>query len=748
MWRQMDTPRPRPLRHHYDEFSARRLLAALGPSARKAVRTLRPAGVLLAPPGSPLRLRASGLARRLGRWAGWMASEDGRTLGFAEVEDPRVSIVIPVHGQWELTSGCLSAIAADRPETSYEVIVVDDASPDQTPGRLEEVHGLRWLRLEDNVGFLGAVNAGLELVQGSLVVLLNNDTVVQRGWLDALVDAASDPQVAVVGAKLVYPDGTLQEAGGVIWRDGSGYNVGRGENPTEQMYDFIREVDYCSGACLLVRRELLTRLGGLDSRFSPAYYEDTDLCFSARALGYRVLYQPASVICHLEGASHGTDVAVGIKRYQEVNRERFCAKWADSLEQQWPPDLAALRLASWRSARGRFLVVDHSIPKPDHDSGSRRMFEMLQILSSLGFGVTFCPQDSAPASRYTQQLLSLGIEVLGGPADLPRYLKEVGLALKAVVLSRPTVAWANYLLLRSLVPDAVLIYDTVDLHYVREERRAAFEATPDSVRSSRYHREVELTLARLLDTTWVVTGSEAATLRAEFPDLVVSVVPNIHPLEPEGPPFDRRAGLLFVGSFPHHPNRDAAKWLVHEIFPLVRREIPAVTLYLAGSEPDDEIRSLGGDGVEVLGWVADLADLYRRTRLMVAPLRFGAGMNGKVGESLAYGLPVVTTPQGADGMDLVDGRDAMVGRDAAGLARAVVRVYEDQMLWERLATEGRAAIARRYAPEPSRANLARILCALGLEVGCEGDDDPANRPQPAVTRARVASSGSDEPGVD
>lgn len=629
--------------------------------------------------------------------------------------EPEVSIVIPVHNHWEMTAACLCSIAEDVAAVGYEVIVVDDASVDETRTQLDDVIGINLVRLEENRGFLGAVNAGLELARGRYVVLLNNDTLVRPGWLDALVRTAETTESAgVVGAKLVYPDGRLQEAGGVVWRDGTGHNYGRDQDPEDPRFNFVREVDYCSGACLLVRRDLIRTLGGFDDRFSPAYYEDTDLCFAARKHGYRVLYQPAAVVCHVEGASHGTDVSSGVKQYQAINQGTFVEKWRAELEDQGEPGSTPVRLASWRTKAGRVVVVDHQIPMPDHDSGSRRMSELLYILTDLGFGVTFVPQNGISIEKYRRVLQDRGIEVLGGPGDLDIYLQELGHHVRLGILSRPTVAWEILPMFRSLSPSARLIYDTVDLHYIRETRRAGIEEDSDADHSAQFHHDMEIALTRLCDETWVVSESERAILLQEDPNLRVSVVPNIHREEPPGPSFEHREGLLFVGSYPHDPNRDAAIWLVEEILPLVHDKIPDVPLYLAGSHPNEEIRALESNNVRVLGWVPDLEDLYHHTRVFVAPLRYGAGMKGKVGESLAYGLPVVTTSLGAEGMALEDGQDVLIGEDARSLADAIVRAYTDASLWARLASCGQQAINRQFSPVVVRGHIQDILSDAGL----------------------------------
>ena len=500
------------------------------------------------------------------------------------------------------------------------------------------------------------------------MLLLNNDTVVEQGWLDALMRTIEvEENVGVVGAKLVYPDGRLQEAGGIIWRDGTGLNYGRGGDAEDPAFNFLRDVDYCSGACLLVRKEIFDVLGGLDRRYAPAYYEDTDLAFAARKLGYRVVYQPEARVCHTEGASNGTDEQSGVKRYQKVSREAFRLKWQTELLAQHESDPMLERIASRRPSVGRVLVVSDRVPLPNQDSGSKRMFELVLALRDLGLAVTFVPKDGQRQEAYSMALQRAGIEVLYGPLDERKLLRELAPALDVAILSRPEPTWRWQPMVRELCPEAKIIYDTVDLHFLREQRRAEIEADPAVARAAARYHDMELSLARIADATLVVSVAELEVLLTEVPELQVHVVPNIHGEEHSGRPFEERKGVIFVGSFPHHPNRDAAHWLVEEIMPLVRLEDPDIPTYIVGSSPTDDIRALESDSVRILGWVPDLANLYEHSRLSVAPLRYGAGVKGKVGESMAHGLPVVTTRLGAEGMGLQHEHDVLVAEGAAGL---------------------------------------------------------------------------------
>jgi GT2 family glycosyltransferase len=274
---------------------------------------------------------------------------------------PTATVVIPVHDRMDLTATCLARLAEVSPgDPLVEIVVVDDASAADTTAALREWCAkeprLRVIRQESNRGFLASSNRGAAEARGEVLVFLNNDTAPEPGWLEALLATlARDVTVGAVGGKLLYPDGTLQEAGSVVFNDGSACNFGRGDfEPDAPLYSFVREVDYCSGALLATRADVFRAIGGFDARFAPAYYEDTDYCLSLWARGLRVLYQPAARVVHLEGGSHGTNEASGMKRFQTVNQGKLFEKWAAVLATHPPrPDrfdasaLHALAFRTW-----------------------------------------------------------------------------------------------------------------------------------------------------------------------------------------------------------------------------------------------------------------------------------------------------------------------------------------------------------------------------------------------------------------
>ena len=593
------------------------------------------------------------------------------------------------------TLGCLDSLAVNTPHHLMEVIVVDDASTDGTAETLQRVEGIEVLRLETNAGFAAAVGRGAEAARGRVVVFLNNDTEVRPGWLEALLDAIdSAPDVGAVGCKLVFGDGRLQEAGGIVWQDGTGANIGRGEDPQAPRHNVRREVDYCSAAALMVRRDLFERLGGFDPRFSPAYYEDTDLCFRLRESGFRVLYEPRAEVVHHEGATHGDNGGAGlaahVKANQLVNRHVFVDRWSETLLRHLPAGTGDGVLMGRVSRAPRVLVCDAWMPCHDRDSGGLRMTWIVRLLRRLGCEVTLVPLDGRRREPYAAEMQRAGIEVHYGGETYTDLVRRCRRLVDLVILSRPDVARACLEDTRRHLPNATVVYDAVDLDFHRARRR-------------------ELDVIRACDLVAAITQDEADVILDSVPSARTVLLPNVHALDASPPPgFDERAGLVFLGSYDHSPNIDTALHLAGEVMPRVRRDLDA-HLWLAGSNPPPAVTALQGEHVTVTGYVPDVETLLRRARVFVAPLRYGAGMKGKIGHAMSQGLPVVTTTIGAEGMGLVDGTHALVRDDPEGFAAAVVALHTERPLWERVSTSARELVRGCWTPEAMEQRLFDLL---------------------------------------
>jgi GT2 family glycosyltransferase len=627
---------------------------------------------------------------------------------------PRASIVIPVFNQFAHTLACLRALAAHPPHASIEVIVVDDGSSDETEACLQQVAGLRYHRRARNGGFIAACNDGAAQARGEYLVLLNNDTIPQPGWLDALLRTFDDhPDCGLAGAQLLYPDGRLQEAGGIVFADGSAWNYGRFESPDDPRYAFVREADYCSGAAVAVPRALFSQLEGFDVRYTPAYYEDTDFAFAVRRAGFATLYQPASRVVHMEGTTSGTDTGSGIKAYQVRNRGVFHEKWRGALAAHpgtdTDPDAAATR-----HRRRHVLVIDESTPRPDRDSGSLRLVNLMRLLREEGAHVVFLPADRAHDGAYTEALQQLGIEVWHAPFVGPpaAWLRRHGRRFDTIVVCRHFVASEFLPALREHAPQARIVFDSIDLHYLRERRGAELASDAALLRAAERTRALELDVIARSDATLVVSQAERALLAQDAPNAQVEVLSNLHHIAGPGHSFAHRHDLVFVGGFRHPPNADAVQWFVSSVFPLIRAQLPDVRFHCIGGDVPDDIAMLAAHpGVVVHGHVPDITPYMDGARLAVAPLRYGAGVKGKVNLSMAHGQPLVATSCAVEGMHLRAGEDVLVADDAEGFADAVLRAYHDESLWQRLAANGLLNVERHFSLEAGRDVVRRVLLA-------------------------------------
>jgi O-antigen biosynthesis protein len=634
-----------------------------------------------------------------------------KPLSFLVVDRPTVSIIIPVYNKHLYTFNCLRSLLDTSSEISFEVIVVDDCSTDETTATLSKISGIRVIRNPRNEGFVNSCNTGAQAAQGEYLLFLNNDTVVTHGWLVEIVRTFGlYPDVGLVGAKLIYPDGRLQEAGGITWNDATGWNYGRLDDPRKPQYNYAREVDYCSGACIIVRAGLFRSFGGFDIRYVPAYYEDTDLAFRVRSSGYKVFYQPRSNVIHFEGISSGTNIKVGVKQYQEINRHKFMDKWGSILPAHGSPG-KNIRLRSDRFFHKRILVIDACLPTPNRDSGSLRMYNLLLLMRSLSHKVTFVPDNLKLVHPYVDDLQSAGIEVLYGPfvRSIKKHLREHGTEYDVVVLSRADVSEKHIDTVRQFAPQATILYDTVDLHFLREQREAKVKGDVILERRAVWRQEQELGIAKKADRTLVVSAAEKEILEKHCPQLKIHVIPNIHQISSSGKPFHQRKDILFLGGFNHPPNVDAVNYFANEIFPLVRERIEGVKLYVVGSSPPQPIQDLACEDIFVTGYVDEVSDYLNCAKVSIAPLRYGAGLKGKVTISMSYGLPVVATSTGVEGTGLVHGVSALVADAPREFAEAIESLYLNENMWQTLSENSRCLVGKHFSFEAVTKNVEKLL---------------------------------------
>jgi GT2 family glycosyltransferase len=612
-------------------------------------------------------------------------------IRFPPVDRPRVSILIVAWRQREHLLSCLRTLR-ERVSGSvpYEVIVLFNAASDDVEDAVRSsVEGAVLLKSAVNLGFAGGCNLASSAARGEYLVLLNDDALVEPGWLEWLLETAdANPTAGAVCSCVLFPDGSVQEAGSVIWNDGSTMPVGRGSAGDTLAWHFVRAVDYGSGCSLLVRRATWDAVGGFDGEYHPAYYEDVDLCLGIRRLGQQILYEPRSRVRHHESASSESAFKSFLFRR---NQRRLVEKWSGELAFQEPPGRLSsgeLPRAIWR-ARGcprRILMIDDRVPDSALGSGYGRMLDAAVELSSHGYAVSIYPV--LGATLPSDRLISAGVAIVD--EDLTQHLAHPWVSYDAVIVSRPHNYLRAFEIVRRHQRQAAVIYDCEALFARRMTRQAKF-CTSESERlaleeQARVMRDIEERIARQADALVTVSRDEAdilALVKGHCPiDVILPAEPQIRLTSRA---FAERRDIGYVAGWlagPTSPNADGLRWFVRDILPRIKVACPWVRLRVTGGKVPPEVRSLADQHVVFEGEVADLSAFYDELRLAIAPVRFGAGVKLKTVQALQYGVPIVATTIGAEGIATGELRAIDVADDPQAFADLVVSLLTDRDTWQ------------------------------------------------------------------
>jgi GT2 family glycosyltransferase/glycosyltransferase involved in cell wall biosynthesis len=620
-------------------------------------------------------------------------------------DDPRVSIVVLVLEDVSMVEGCLASLrrTIDSSWRAEFVVVANGTSL----GRLQDLQhheDIVLVRSVTNLGFAGGNNLGAGVARGEWLVFLNDDAVVEADWLDQLVlTAETDPQIGAVGSRILFEDGSLQEAGGVIWGDGPTTGVGRNLPPDTTEYLYVRDVDYMSANGMLVRRDAWDRIGGFAEVYHPAYYEDVDLCMSLRANGRRVVYEPRAVLRHLEGGSSSYRYRMFLMGRQ---RQLFRRRWADELVGREPyPTFdgnAAIERALHRT-RGyppRVLILDDALPDPGIGSGFPRAALRVEELVAQGYAVTLRPFDVALGDHHRSlartgvmdRLADLGVDVRF--EHIGPLLRRSGSTFDVVLCSRPRSYQELKPHLHRLRSQVPVVYDTEAIWHRGMQREALLADSPDRAadlfRQAEEIRTIEMDAIVHADHVVAISEEEGSILddlrsRGGVTDGAVTVIGReIEQSEPGPAGWEERHNVVFPAGWlagSGSPNLTSLRFLVEEILPRMVEEVPWIRVLVTGGNPPDEALALAGPNVEFLGYVPDMGDLLNSARVVVVPMLTGAGRKHKTLEAMLAGVPTVSTTVGAEGIDTGAIGGLVVTDDPEGFAQATLTLYRDQRAW-------------------------------------------------------------------
>lgn len=617
-------------------------------------------------------------------------------INFNSSSNPRVAIIIPFFNQIDYTINCLNYLNNNLTnKISFEIILIDDNSPDDCD--LSFISGIKIIKNESNQGFLKNINIGVKAANAEYIYILNNDTEVRKGFLDELFYVFdSFPNVGAVGSKLINADGTLQEAGSVFMKDCTIHQIVQRKEVYFPQVNYINKVDYCSGCSLLYKKyDDFGNINLFDEQFAPAYFEETDFCFQLKYLQNKnVYYTSFSEVLHYNGVSYNApknNDEYKIKQKEElfkINLQKFKNKWQPQIDAIQATNVE-LRIEELYEGK-EVVIFCGTIPEYDKDSGSNRLKEIILAFIDLGYYVSIIRKKTfLGENNYIEYYERLGVNVYyehKKSIGVEKYIKKNNSNASLAWFYGPDVFMEYHKMAKKYLLKAKLVYDMVDIHHLRFKRAIELEPKRISFRKKflKYKR-IESKASKIADFVITISDFEESYMKQFCNENKIITISNIHYIKTELKKtfsFEERKDIVFIGSG-HTPNLDALYFLYNEIMPIVWKTNPEIKVNVVGNVKD-YIKDINNPNFIFHGFVSEIDNLFFENKLMVAPLRYGAGVKGKIGQAFEYFLPVVTTSIGSEGMRLTNNENALINDDAIGFANAILELYSNKELWQKL----------------------------------------------------------------
>lgn len=583
----------------------------------------------------------------------------------APEKKPFLSIIIPVYGKLDYLLRCLYSIGIAETSIKYEVILIDDCGPEKVTKRLGKLkNNLIIHRNDKNIGFTNSCNKGAKLAKGKFLCFLNSDTIVTDQWSDNLLNSFKlAKNVGIAGSRLFYEDASLQEAGGIVFSNGDAANIGKNEPSDSSWFKYFKDVDYVSGASLVISKIDFNKLDGFDQRFTPAYYEDTSLCLDVRhKLNKRVIVNPLSIVIHHEGATNGRDENKGFKKFLPINKEKFIDKHTKDLE-SYGESYANMWWDRDKYIKSNILILDQCIPTPNEDSGSKDMDNMLRALLNQNYRPHFFALSNRGETPETYGYYEKGVHCVFGKEyiNFEDFYKKYHSLFSLVIISRVTSYDEVAKTINKYTPNIKSIFYTVDLHHIRLESEFQNTHNPSVQKLARQIKIKEIHAIKSSTKSVVLSHKEKDYLVNQHNissqkllvwPLIRSEFENLNMFKKNK---DAKE-IIFIGGYRHTPNVEAIKFLEEKIMPELLNifkengtSFPGIKLY--GSKPTNYIKSLQNNNLRYMGFVKNESDAFVNAKISIAPLPFGSGLKGKTLSSLIYRTPLVGSSYACEGFD-------------------------------------------------------------------------------------------------
>ncbi|HUN01726.1 MAG TPA: glycosyltransferase [Niabella sp.] len=586
-----------------------------------------------------------------------------------------ISIIIPFSEKTLATTlECVNSILNSESDESYEIILITNNSSLEFYNKNLPKH-IKYIASSTGKNTLEMYKIGARHAEGQYLIFLNNLTEVTKNWLSYLKKTFIHfPQTGIATTKTINLHTNTSRLGGILDNAKSPSMIGKGTEVNSPDINYSQKIDFAIEN-IMIAKSLWIQVGEINQNL-PEHIAYLDLCIKVHYAGYEIRNQPCAEIFSCDNENDISEI---------LNYERDYPNLFKSLK-----NISTERKFS---TNGHILYVDDRIPNPDTSGGGLYSYNCIRILKNLGYNVALIgvwEHEWKNKQQVIKNFQSLGVEVLYKPyaMDIKHHIAKKGYQYDYIIICRGPAADLFLQILRDYAPQAKIIFNTIDLHFVRLERAAQITKNKEDISAAKIMREVELDVIKQVDATMVVSSVEKPMLEKLVPSSKIALIPIPVDIPGRLKEFSERQHIVFLGGYDHLPNVDAIKYFVKEIWPKISQRLPDVKFMIAGNKMPDEFSSFASETVQLVGFVKDLQELYSSCRLSVVPLRFGAGVKGKILTSMSFGVPNVVTSIGAEGMNLTHDENVIIADTPDNFANAVINTYTQPDTWQKISDNG------------------------------------------------------------